>query len=368
MKVESRKVAIVHYWLINWRGGEKVVEAMLELYPDADIYTHVYCEHGTEGKLLGKNVFQTFISKLPKAKKWYQKYLPLMPIALEQLDLREYDLVISSESGPAKGVITHPDALHICYCHSPMRYVWDMYPDYLSSAGILTRSVMRPLIHYLKMWDRLSADRVDIFVSNSEFVSKRISKFYRRESVVINPPVDIEEFEYCEKKEDFYLVLGQLTPYKRADLVVDAFIDNGKNLVVIGDGEQYRDLKLKESKNIKILGRAEWSVCKDHLKRTKALIFPGIEDFGMVPVEAMACGTPVMAFAQGGALETVVDGVSGLFFFEQSKEAIADCIQRFESTEFDRAGIRKHAESFSKRNFLDKFKSLVNEKLEETRK
>jgi len=358
------KVAIVHYWFVTWRGGEKVIEALLDLYPDADIYTHIYCEKGTEGKLKNRVIHETFISKMPKAKKWYQKYLPFMPIALEQLDLREYDLVISSESGPAKGIITRPDSLHICYCHSPMRYVWDMYPDYLKSTGRLTRVIMRPLIHYLKMWDRLSADRVDYFISNSNFVSKRISKFYRRDSVVINPPVDISEFEYFEDKEDFYLVLGQLTPYKRADLVVDAFLKNGKNLVVIGDGEQYDDLKKKECGNVKVLGRAEWSVCKDHLKRAKALVFPGVEDFGMVPVEAMACGTPVLAFAQGGALETVVEGVSGMLFYEQTTDSILDCIERFEAMSFDRPAIRNHAYSFSKKEFLQKFETFVVDHLE----
>jgi glycosyltransferase involved in cell wall biosynthesis len=355
------KVAIVHYWFVTWRGGEKVVEALLDLYPEADIYTHVYCEAGTEKKLVGRDITQTFISKLPRAKKWYQKYLPFMPLALEQLDLREYDLIISSESGPAKGVITRPDALHICYCHSPMRYVWDMYPDYLHSTGRFTRLMMRPLIHYLKMWDRLSADRVDYFISNSKFVSKRISKFYRRESEVINPPVDIDEFEYCEEKEDFYLVLGQLTPYKRADLVVNAFANSGMNLVVIGDGEQYDELKQKESSNVRVLGRADWDVCKDHLKRAKALIFPGVEDFGMVPVEAMACGTPVLAFAQGGALETVEEGLSGVFFHEQSVDSILDCIKRFESMDFDRPAIRRHAQSFSKKGFLEKIEVFVDE-------
>ncbi|MBT7206015.1 MAG: glycosyltransferase, partial [Gammaproteobacteria bacterium] len=298
------KVAIVHYWFINWRGGEKVVEALLDLFPQADLFTHVYDESLTEGKLKGRNITTTFISKLPGAKKHYQKYLPLMPIALEQLDLREYDLVISSESGPAKGIIISPDATHICYCHSPMRYVWDMYPDYVKTAGLLSRWLMRPLIHYLKIWDRLSADRVDYFIANSSFVAKRINKFYRRSAEVIHPPVDIDEFELNSEKSDFYLLLGQLTHYKRADLAVDAFLANGKKLIVIGDGEQYQSLKALENDRVKVLGRASWDECKNYLSKAKALIFPGVEDFGMVPVEAMACGTPVLAFAKGGALET----------------------------------------------------------------
>lgn len=358
------KVAIVHYWFVTWRGGEKVVEAILEKYPEADIYTHVYCPVGTEGKLSMFNITETFISKLPKAIKKYQKYLPFMPMALEQLDLREYDLVISSESGPAKGIITRPDALHICYCHSPMRYVWDMYPDYLKEVGRFTRFLMRPLIHYLKMWDRLSADRVDYFIANSVFVASRIRKFYRRESVVINPPVDISEFLLRQEKEEFFLVLGQLTPYKRADLVVEAFKKTGKHLIVIGDGEQYEQLKRQESKNISILGRAEWGVCKDHLSRAKALIFPGVEDFGMVPVEAMACGTPVIAYGKGGALETVVDESTGLIFNEQSVEAINQAIEKFESMEWNPHLIRDHSEQFGKERFLREISEFIEMRIE----
>lgn len=359
------KVAIVHYWLVNWRGGEKVIESLLELYPDAEIYTHVYDQNLTEGKLKNRIISTTFINKLPAAKKYYQKYLPLMPIALEQLDLRDYDLVISSESGPAKGVITSPGALHICYCHSPMRYVWDMYPDYIKSAGVLTRWFMRPLIHYLKIWDRLSADRVDFFVANSAFVAQRINKFYRRDAEVIHPPVDMEEFEVNQEKSDFYLVLGQLTPYKKADLVVNAFQQNGKKLIVIGDGEQYQELKNNENENIKILGRQSWAECVLYLKKSKALIFPGVEDFGMVPVEAMASGTPVLAYGKGGALETVVEGTSGLLFYEQTTIALNDCIDRFESSidKFDPVKLREHAEKFSKNTFKKKFKAFVESKI-----
>ena len=361
------KVAIIHYWFVNWRGGEKVIEALLDLYPNADIYTHVYDEKATESRLKGKKINTTFINSLPAAKKHYQKYLPLMPMALEQLDLRDYDLVISSESGPAKGITVAPDSLHVCYCHSPMRYVWDMYPDYLASTGKFTKLLMRPLIHYLKMWDRLSADRVDHFIANASFIEKRINKFYRREASVIYPPVEIEEFIYKEEKEDFYLVLGQLTPYKRADLVVDAFLKNGKKLVVIGTGEQYASLKEKSNDNISILGRQDWSECKKYLSNAKALIFPGVEDFGMVPVEAMASGTPVIAFAKGGALETVVDKVTGLYFYEQTVDKLNDCISDFEENylSFDCKEIRAHAKKFSKSNFKENFKLFVDEKINE---
>ena len=360
------KVAIVHYWFINWRGGEKVVEALLDLFPQADLFTHVYDESLTEGKLKGRNITTTFISKLPGAKKHYQKYLPLMPIALEQLDLREYDLVISSESGPAKGIIISPDATHICYCHSPMRYVWDMYPDYVKTAGLLSRWLMRPLIHYLKIWDRLSADRVDYFIANSSFVAKRINKFYRRSAEVIHPPVDVDEFELNSEKSDFYLLLGQLTHYKRADLAVDAFLANGKKLIVIGDGEQYQSLKALENDRVKVLGRASWDECKNYLSKAKALIFPGVEDFGMVPVEAMACGTPVLAFAKGGALETVNDGHSGYLFYEQTVESLNACINKFEEqSELIDSEIRNQAELFSMDIFKKKMTSFIQMKVEQ---
>ncbi|MFK5986664.1 MAG: glycosyltransferase [Pseudomonadota bacterium] len=360
------KIAIIHYWLINWRGGEKVIESLLEIYPEADVYTHVYKKSLVEEKLKNINIFTTFISKLPFATKLYQKYLPLMPIALEQLDLREYDIVISSESGPSKGVITNPDSLHICYCHTPMRYVWDLYPEYKNKAGTLTRIMMLPLVHYLKIWDRLSADRVDFFIANSKFVAKRIKKFYRRESIVIYPPVDIDEFVCTGKKSDYYLVLGQLTPYKCADLVVDAFEKNGLKLVVIGEGEQYAALKSKENTNISVLGRLPWDECKQYLSNAKALIFPGIEDFGMVPVEAMACGTPVLAYAKGGALETVKDGVSGYLFYEQSIESINLCVSSFENSQdkLDVLDIHKQAEKFTKRLFQNKIKIFIEEKID----
>jgi len=357
------KVAIIHYWLVNWRGGEKVIEAMLDLYPDADIYTHVYCKKLTEGKLENFNVNESFIGRLPFAKKMYQKYLPLMPFALEQLDLRGYDLVISSESGPAKGGITDPGSLHICYCHSPLRYVWDMYHDYMESSGFITRALFRPLAHYLRVWDQSSSIRVDLFIANSSFIAKRIKKFYQRDSLVINPPIELDEFDLQEEKSDYYLVLGQLTPYKRADIVVKAFKTTNKKLIVVGGGEQFFDLKELENENIKILGRQEWSECKKYLSNARALIFPGVEDFGMVPVEAMACGTPVIAYKKGGAIETVVEGVTGVFFNEQSEYAVNEAVRQFESeeTSFDAKKIRMHAENFSKQVFLNKVEDVIEE-------
>ncbi|MDY0384159.1 glycosyltransferase, partial [Trichlorobacter sp.] len=298
----------------------------------------------------------------PKAAKKYQSYLPLMPIALEQLDLRGYDLVISSESGPAKGVIVSPGTPHICYCHTPMRYAWDMYHDYLENAGRITRLLMPPLIHYLRLWDLASAARVDHFVANSAFVAKRIEKHYRRNAVVINPPVSAVDFSISEQTEDFYLMVGQLVRYKRTDLAVEAFNLSGKRLIIIGDGEQYEDLKRMAAPNVTVMGRQPFSVIREHYSKCKALIFPGVEDFGIVPLEAMASGRPVIAYRKGGALETVVEGVTGLFFDQQTPEALNDAVAAFESMHeiFDAHAIRNHALSFDKEAFKRKFMDYVD--------
>jgi glycosyltransferase involved in cell wall biosynthesis len=366
------KVAIVHYWFVTWRGGEKVVGQLLQLYPDADVYTHVISPDVQSEHLPDRRVFRTFISKLPNSLRWYQKYLPLMPIALEQLDLRGYDLVISSESGPAKNVITDPDALHVCYCHSPMRYVWDMYQLYLRAAGGLSRFMMRPVMHYMRIVDMMSAERVDHFIANSSFIARRIDKCYRRKSTVIYPPVEIDEFHCQTHKQDFYLVLGQLTPYKRVDLVVDAFLRNGKKLVVIGEGEDLQRLRSIATERIQVLGRQPFSVVKEHLANAKALIFPGVEDFGIVPLEAMASGTPVIAFAKGGALETVVDDpdparATGILFYEQTVEAVESAVARFESrsTPILAQSCRDQAERFSSARFREEISTFLKAKLAE---
>lgn len=367
------KVAIVHYWFVTWRGGEKVVEQLLDLYPQADVITHVATTEIERAQLAGHRVQRTFVSKLPGAQRLYQKYLPLMPIALEQLDLTEYDLVISSESGPAKNVITHPDALHVCYCHSPMRYAWDMYGLYLAGAGRITRLLMRPLMHYLRTIDVISAARVDHFIANSAFIARRINKCYRRQAAVIHPPVEIDEFECRSSKQDYYLLFGQLTRYKKADLVTAAFLQNGKRLVVIGEGEQLDALKAEATDRITVLGRQPFPVVKEYLANAKALIFPGVEDFGIVPLEAMASGTPVIAFAKGGALETVIESsdptlATGLFFHEQSIEAINDAIARFESMpdHISPQACRRQAERFASARFKQEISSFIQSKLRET--
>jgi len=363
------KVAIIHYWWLSNRGGEAVVKSLIELYPNADLFVHVCDEplvRATLGPGFKGRIINSFIARLPAAKRLYQKYMPLMPLALEQWDLTSYDLVISSESGPAKGVITRPDALHICYCHTPMRYLWDMYPEYLVRAGKLIRFLFPLLAHWLRVWDRLSADRVDVFVANSRFIASRINKFYRRDSSVIFPPVSTDSFSHDRPRGDFYLCLGQLVSYKRADIAVKAFNKLNLPLVVIGEGELYADLKSYSLDNIKLLGRQPFSVVKDHLERCKGLIFPGVEDFGIVPVEAMAAGAPVVAYCRGGVLDTVVHGETGLLFEEQSVEALVEAIQLIESgsVSFDPVVLKKHAEKFSTNRFKQQMLELINSNVE----
>jgi len=356
------KVAIVHYWLINMRGGEKVLEALCELFPEADIYTHVYDPALISDKINKHCVTTTFIQQLPFATKAYQKYLPLMPLALEQLDLTDYDLVISSESGPAKGVITSPDAIHVCYCHTPMRYLWDMYPAYRKELGWLTRGLFSLIAHYLRVWDCTSAARVDCFLANSDYVRKRIKKFYRRDAQVIHPPVDVQAFAASvQPREDFYLVVSELVSYKRVDLAVEACNQLNRRLVVIGSGEQYKKIAALAGDNVTLLGRQPFDVIKDHYASCRALIFPGQEDFGMVPVEAMASGAPVIAFGRGGATETVKDGITGVFFNQATVTSLIEVIRRFERkmSEFSESEIMAHAEQFDIATFNTKFLAVV---------
>ena len=356
------RVALIHYWLINSRGGEKTLRAIADLFPGADIYAHIVDSEVAKREFPDHRVETTFIAKLPFARTLYQKYLPLMPLALEQLDLREYDLVISSESGPAKGVIVAPHTTHICYCHSPMRYVWDMYHEYTKQTGLLTRLVMAPMLHRLRVWDQVSAQRVDDYVANSKFVATRIGKYYRRQATVIHPPVAVDELSISNVAEDFYLSVGQLVAYKRVEMLVDAFNVSGKQLTIIGEGELLPKLKRLAKSNVRILGWQPSDVIRDHYRRCRAVLIPGVEDFGIVPVEAMACGKAVIAFGYGGALETVIDGLSGVLFSEPTAVGLNRAVERFEAThdQFDAAVIRKHSEKFSTASFKEQIRSHIN--------
>jgi glycosyltransferase involved in cell wall biosynthesis len=361
------KVAIIHYWLVGMRGGEKVIEALCEMYPQADIFTHVYVPEMVSDRIRQHRVIPTFINALPRAARMYKTYLPLMPLALEQLDLSGYDLVISSESGPSKGIIPPPDAVHVCYCHTPMRYIWNMYHDYRNSAGRLTRWIMPPLAHYLRMWDVTSAARVDSFVANSATVARRIQRYYGADSAVIHPPVDTSAFSIVPPSElgDYYLMAGELVSYKRPDLAVRAFNDMKLKLVVIGGGEMLEELRRIAGPTVSVMGSQPFEVLKQHYARCRALIFPGEEDFGMVPVEAMASGRPVVAFGRGGATETVTDGISGVFFTEQTVEAISAAVKGLAGIETNPETIAAHANQFGRDQFFRKMRAHIDRLLAE---
>lgn len=363
------KVAFVHYWLVTMRGGENVLEAMLQRFPEADVFTHVYAPEAVSPAIRQHRVRTTFIQKLPFASKAYKKYLPLMPLALEQLDLRGYDLVISSESGPAKGVLTSPGTAHLCYCHTPMRYLWDFYQDYLAGAGPLTRLFLRLYSHRLRMWDALSALRVDHFAANSRNVANRIAKHYRRDAAVIHPPVDVAAFApengLYPEPEDYYLYVGQLTAYKRVDLAVRACTLLGKRLVVVGEGEERKRLAHLAGPGITFAGRQDKDSLRDLMRKCRALLFPGEEDFGIVPLEALAAGRPVIAFARGGALETVDHGRTGLLFPVQDVPSLCRAIEEFETGrhEFDPAVLTEQAGRFSPEAFQNAFSHFVDNSL-----
>ena len=356
------KVAIIHYWLVGMRGGEKVLEALCEMFQQADIFTHVYVPEMVSERIRQHRIIPTFINALPRAARMYKTYLPLMPLALEQLDLRGYDLIISSESGPSKGIIPSSDALHVCYCHTPMRYIWNMYHDYRSGAGRVARLMMPPLTHYLRMWDVTSAARVDSFVANSATVARRIHRYYGANSVVIHPPVDTDAFSIAAASElgDYYLMAGELVSYKRPDLAVRAFNEMKLKLVVIGGGEMLDEIRRQAGPTVTVLGSQPFDVLKQHYARCRALIFPGEEDFGMVPVEAMASGRPVIAFGRGGAVETVADGITGVFFAEQSVAAISSAVSRLASLEVNPESIAGHAKQFGREQFFQKMRNHID--------
>ncbi|MDR2259198.1 MAG: glycosyltransferase [Treponema sp.] len=361
------KVAIVHYWLVNMRGGEKMLEALLEIFPGADIYTHVYDPGAVSPFINGHRVFTSYINKLPWAKKLYQKYMPLMPNALNGFNLQGYDLVISSEAGPAKGVVPSPNAYHLCYCHSPMRYLWDMYHEYLWDAGFLTRFFMKRLIPSLRVWDVTSANMVDRFVTNSHYVAKRIRRVYNREAEVVYGPASIEKFFPIERKpEDFYLFFGQLTGYKRADIAINACIQSGRKLIVAGAGAKKREKQTYEKTGlVHFAGRVSDEEAASLLSRARALLFPGIEDFGIVPVEANAAGCPVVAFRGGGVLDTIKENVTGIFFDEQTPASLIRALDRFEAEEknfSNREVFTRQVRQFSREAFIQRITSIIDER------
>ena len=357
-----RRVALIHYWLVGMRGGERVLEEMLRMYPQADIFTHVVDRSRISPSLLARPITQTFVGRLPFAIRHYQKYLSLMPRALEELDLSAYDLVLSSESGPAKGIIARPDATHLCYCHSPMRYIWDHYPQYRATLdgplGGIKRWAFARMAHRLRQWDVTSAARVDRFVANSRFVAGRIQRVYGRAASVVHPPVDTDRYDVGtgaigQDRRGYYLYVSELVPYKRVDLAVGTFAGLDLPLKVVGRGPEFARMSRQATANVQMLGRVDDAALADLYRGARALIFPGEEDFGIVPVEAMACGTPVIAYGRGGILDSVRPGVTGTFFDTQDIASLTDAVRSFEAARhsYDPAVIAAHARSFGAARF-----------------
>jgi len=360
------KVAIIHYWLINMRGGEKMLEALLDIYPGADIFTHVYNPKAISQQINSKRVFTSSINRLPFAKKLYQAYMPFMPKALLEFNLQEYDLIISSEAGPAKGVVPNPNAYHICYCHSPMRYLWDMYHDYQKNANILVRHFMKKFTFSLRIWDITSANMVDYFITNSNFVAKRIKRYYKREAEVVFGPAPIEQYFNIERNPlDYYLFFGQITSYKRVDIALEACNKSGRKLIVAGAGANKKLInKYKKNKLITFKGRVSDEELRSLFTEARALLYPGIEDLGLIPIEANAAGCPVIAFRGGGALDTIKENVTGVFFDEQTPESLICAMDHFEKefTIHDKSIFNEHVKQFSKEAFIKRIECVVQER------
>lgn len=370
------KVAIVQEWLVTVGGSDKVVKAILDVFPDADIYTLVakkeVCD---ELGIPWEKVHTSFIQKMPLGTKKHRAYLPLFPFAIEQFDLRGYDVVISSSHCVAKGVLTKADQLHICYCHSPIRYCWDMYNEYLEESHLdkgFKSWLVRLMLHPIRQFDAIAGSRVDYYISNSDYVGQRIRKTYRRKATTIHPNIDISNFELCNDKQEYYLASSRLVAYKKIDTIIEAFNQMpDKKLVVIGGGPNLEAYRKLANANVTVMGYQPFDVLKDKMQHAKAFVFAADEDFGMIPIEAQSCGTPVIAYGHGGSLETVNGGKTGLFFYEQTPEAIVEAVNRFEamgSQPFAPADCRQWAEGFSEERFKREIKEFVEKKYEEFKK
>ncbi len=359
--ISTLRTALVHHWLVRPRGGEKVFAELADLFPRADLFTLV-CDRSRMRPVLGERPVRTsLLQSLPRATTWYPYYLPLFPMATERLNLGGYSLVITSDAATLKGVHTDPDTLHICYCHTPMRYVWSGYDSYYRATRGLTRLVYPAVAAWLRRWDFRAAQRVTYFVANSQNVAERIRVYYGRESTVIYPPVDTEYFVpgAGQAPQEYFLVVSPLVPYKRVDLAIEAFNRSGRCLVVIGDGNERRPLERRARANIRFLGSQPAEALRQAMQGCRALVFPGEEDFGIVMAEAQACGRPVVAFARGGACEIVEDGITGVLFEEQSAASLCDAIARCEKMSFDSDIIRSSALRFNAKRFRSEFLQFV---------
>ncbi|WP_166241158.1 glycosyltransferase [Paenibacillus turpanensis] len=355
------KVAIVHDYLNQYGGAERVLELFMDLFPDAPIYTLLTDLSKVSPRFREADIRTSFIHNIPLAKKHYKKMIGLFPLAVEQFDLRKYDLILSSSSAFAKGVITNTHQTHICYCYTPMRYVWDLYHQYMKEdiTNPIFRAVLPFVLHRIRMWDQLTAQRVDYFIADAHNVAKRIKKYYGRESEVIHPPVNIRRFKVVAETEPYYLIVSRLIPYKRVDIVIEAFNALKKPLIIIGDGYDRPRLQALAGPTVQLLGELPDEQVNEYFAKCQAFIMPGEEDFGITPLEAQACGRPVIAFRKGGSLETIVEGETGLFFDEQSADHVKKAILDFETKTFDRQQIRNHAELFSEERFKSQMMDFI---------
>lgn len=370
---EHINIAIVADWLVSYAGAERVISEMLKVFPKSDLFSVIdFLSDESRQHFLGKHAQTTFIQKFPKAESKYRNYLPFMPLAIEQLDVSAYDVVLSSSHAVAKGVLTGPDQLHISYVHSPIRYAWDLQHQYLRELGLtqgIKALIVRWLLHKIRMWDYRTANGVDHFVANSKFIARRIKKVYGRDSDVIYPPVDTDRFTLRENKDDFYFTASRMVPYKKIDLIVEAFAQMpNKRLVVIGDGPDMKKIKSKATSNIDILGYQSNHVMQDHMQRAKAFVFAAEEDFGITPVESQACGTPVIAFGKGGSCETVISDLNqkptGIFFDQQNISSVIDAVNYFETNQdlYLPSNCRDNALRFSNQRFELELEKYVAEK------
>ncbi|MBI3671388.1 glycosyltransferase [Candidatus Azambacteria bacterium] len=360
------KVALVHDYLTQYGGAERVLEAFCEIYPDAPIYTLLYDEKLVREKFPGRKVYASFLQNVPFARKRHRSFLVLMPLAIEQFDLSGYDLVISDTASYAKGVITLPSTKHICYCHTPTRYAWDDSHKYIRDfpfPGFIKKFIPY-FMTYIRTWDFQASQRPDFYLANSNFVAQRLEKYYKQKAEVAHPPVDISKF-YISKDQgkagEYFLMVGRLLSYKKFDLAISAFSKTGLPLKVVGDGPERKKLEKIAGKNVEFFGALSDDELRGYYQKAKALIFPQEEDFGIVPLEAMACGRPVIAYRAGGAKETVVEGVTGIFYDSQTEDAIIDAVERFKKMHFDSKLIREHSLKFSKDIFKEKIKKIINE-------
>jgi glycosyltransferase involved in cell wall biosynthesis len=341
------KLALAHHWLVNMRGGEKVLEQFCALFPEAAIYTLVHNRRRLSATLRGRRIVGSLLQRPRLLRDNYKRLLPFHPAAVARLSVdREADFVLSSDAALVKGLKVPRDVPHVCYCHSPPRYVWEMADTYTQRLSPLKRALFQSVLPRIKRFDYAAAQRTTRFVANSNFVAARIRKYYQRDAAVVHPPVNVDDFDCGRRREDYYLVVSELVPYKRVDLAVEAFTKLGKRLVVIGDGSESKSLRASAGPQVRFLGRQPFDVLRQHYQRCRGFVFPGIEDFGITPLEAQAAGSPVIALGQGGALETVVDGETGLFFREQTVDGLAEAVLQSERQEFCPHRCRDNAERF----------------------